>query len=214
MYLSKASLLKARTSMEYLPSVTTKWLSRNLFNNSAHSLLCEYPSCLGCAKSTFFVSYCIAATSPSHFKSPSPTLEKTPSWPMDTPLSLSATSRSMDLDVSLVFFFSSLVRVTATLTAHADGRFSSAATLVYTKWVGTSTRLICCTVMSQSTGGILHVNNCSLGQVEENTLHSDGGSVLAEGVDDDLCFRGGDASLRFLLYTLKRHCRVLGMCDA
>lgn len=38
------------------------------------------------------------------------------------------------------------------------------------------------------------------------------------GFDDDLCFRGGvsrgDASLRFLLYALKRHRRVLGMCDA
>ena len=27
------------------------------------------------------------------------------------------------------------------------------------------------------------MNNCCLGQVEENTLHNDGVSVLAEGVD-------------------------------
>ncbi|KAJ7322033.1 hypothetical protein OS493_033196 [Desmophyllum pertusum] len=74
-------------------------------------------------------------------------------------------------------------------------------------------------VILQSTGGSLHINNCSLGQVEENMLQndgkvlehdgggvvarcgdgrpfkSDGGGVLAEGADDSRPLESGSSVL-------------------
>ena len=59
----------------------------------------------------------------------------------------------------------------------------SSVTLVYTKLSGTVTNLFSWTVMLQLIGGSSVVNNCSLGQVEENTIENDGKALEHDGFD-------------------------------
>lgn len=49
------------------------------------------------------------------------------------------------------------------------------------KFTGTLTSTVCRTVTLQSTGGRLHVNSCSLGQLAENTSQLDGESAKHDG---------------------------------
>ena len=202
MYRSKASLLKAHTSTEYFPSSVTKWFRGNLFSKFMMLFLVRSSKLSGVSVTHLFSSctwYLINATSPSHSSCPKPALEKTPRFPIDTPIVLSSSSRLTVLDAALSALFSCVMRATACVTTHVGGRFSSVATLVNIRFTGTLTSMVSRTVTLQSTGGRLHINSCSLGQLAENTSQLDiestkhddeivlgkgGGGEVTNGVED------------------------------
>ena len=117
----------------------------------------------------------------SHSRCPKPALEKTPSFPIDTPIVLSSSSRLTVLDAALSALFPCAMRATAYVTTHVGGCFSSVAMSVNIKFTGTLTSMVCRTVTLQSTGGRLHSNSCSLGQLAENTSQQGGESSKHDG---------------------------------
>ena len=115
MYRSKASLLKAFSSTEYFPSFVTIWLRGNLFSKFMMLFLVQ-SSKLSVVSITHLFSSCtmylVNATSPSHSSCHKLALEKTPRFPVDTPIVLSSSSRLTVLDAALSALFSCVMRAT------------------------------------------------------------------------------------------------------
>lgn len=123
MYCSKASLLKACTSLEYFPSFVTKWLRRNLFSKCMVLFLVQLPKLSGDSIIHLFSSctlYLIDAASTSHSNCPKPALQKTP---IDMPIVLSSSSRVTVFDTALSALFFCIMRATACVTTHVGGTF-------------------------------------------------------------------------------------------